>query len=82
MYVQSKQVCSEGDSPTRIKARSLVAWIAEMRETNSLKSIDKVTLGVMSESPGRNGSERIGGLENLEVRKLSLQLKGEGSMGK
>lgn len=53
-----------GDRPTRIKARNPVAWIAERRETKSLKPIDKVTLGVMSESPGRNESERIGGLEN------------------
>lgn len=71
-----------GDRPTRIKARNPVAWIAERRETKSLKPIDKVTLGVMSESPGRNESERIGGLENLEVRKPSLQLEGEGNMSK
>ena len=33
------------------------------------------------ESPGRNESERVGGLENEEIRGPSLQPKGEGSMG-
>ena len=35
-----------------------VAWMAAVRETEQLKPIDKVTLGVVSESPGRNESER------------------------
>jgi len=34
-----------------------------------------------SESPGRNESERIGGLENSKSRRLSLRQAGEGSMG-
>ena len=34
-----------------------------------------------SESPGRNESERIGGLESEKPRRPSLQLEGEGSMG-
>ena len=34
-----------------------------------------------SESPGRNESERIGGLESEKPRRPSLQPEGEGSMG-
>jgi len=37
---------------------------------------------VISESPGRNESERIGGLETHKNRKPSLHMKGEGSIGK
>jgi len=33
-------------------------------ETESLKPIDKAIFGMVSESPGRNASERIGGLES------------------
>jgi len=69
------------DRLTRIKARNPVAWIAERRETKSLKPIDKVTLGVMSESPGRNESERTGGPESAKSRRPSLHPGGEGSMG-
>ena len=71
-----------GDRPTRVKARSPVAWIAGRRETKFLKPIDKVTLGVMSKSAGRNESKRIGGLESAKVWKPNLQLWGEGSIGK
>ena len=82
LCVQLRLVCSAGDSPVRVGARSPVAWIAEGRETKSLKPIDKVTRGVMSESPGRNGSERTGGLENSKFWKLNLQPRGESSMSK
>jgi hypothetical protein len=44
LCVQLKLVCSAGDSPVRVKARNLVAWIAGRRVTKSLKPIDKVTL--------------------------------------
>ena len=33
--------------------------------TESGKSIDKAILGMVSEPSGRNGSKRIGGLENV-----------------
>ena len=62
LYVQLRLVCSAGVSPVRVKARSPVAWIAVRRVTELLKSIDKVTLGVISKLPGRNESKRIGGL--------------------
>ena len=33
LCVQSRQICSAGDSPVRVKARNFVAWIAGIRET-------------------------------------------------
>ncbi len=59
--VQLRLACSVGDSPTEVRIRNLVAWIAVAEETKSLKPIDKATRGVVSESPGRNASEPIGG---------------------
>ena len=64
LCVQNRQVCSVGYRPTRVKARDPVAWITGIRGTKSLKLIDKVTRGVMSELPGRNESERVGGPES------------------
>jgi hypothetical protein len=55
--------------------------MAGRRETNDLKPIDKSHRKDDSESPGRSVSERIGGLENLLLRKPNLQVMGEGSMG-
>ena len=40
-----------------------VAWIAGRRETEFLKPIDKAIVRMVSESPGRNASEPIDGLE-------------------
>ncbi|MFQ5906222.1 MAG: hypothetical protein ACE5JA_06580 [bacterium] len=51
-------------SPAGVEARDPVAWIAGLRETETLKPIDKAIFGMVSESPGRNESERTGGLEN------------------
>jgi hypothetical protein len=62
--VQRRPACSAGVSPAGARARSPVAWIAGLRETETLKPIDKAIFGMVSESPGRNESERIGGLEN------------------
>ena len=70
LCVQLRQICSAGDSPVRVKARSPVAWIAGRRVTKSLKPIDKVTLGVMSKLSGRNESKRIGGLVIEKLWKL------------
>ena len=61
--VQRKLVCSVGGRPTEVTVRSLVAWIAECRETESRKPIDKAILRMVSESSGRNESERRNGLE-------------------
>ena len=44
-----------------VEVRDLVAWIASVEETKPMKPIDKAIFGMVSESPGRNASERIGG---------------------
>jgi len=59
--VQRRLACSVGVSPTEERIRDLVAWIAPSEETKPVKPIDKAILGIVSESPGRNASEPIGG---------------------
>ncbi len=66
MCVQQRLVCSAGVSPAGVEIRSSVTWMAGMRETEYLKPIDKVILGVMSELSGRNESKRIGGLDSAK----------------
>ncbi len=51
-----------------------------MEETKLVKLIDKATLGVVSESSGRNESEPIGCLVKKWFRRLSALLWREGSM--
>jgi hypothetical protein len=80
LCVHRRLVCSAGVSPVRAIIRSPVAWMAGMRETDYLKPIDKAVFGTVSESPGRNESERTGGPESENPRRPSLQLWGEGSM--
>ena len=48
-----------------------VAWMAAWSEIETLKPIDKAILGMVSEFPGRNASERRGSLENMEPRRSS-----------
>ena len=67
--VQKRLVCSVGGSPTEVTVRSLVAWMAECRETESLKPIDKAIFRMVSESSGRNESERRYGLEKAKPQK-------------
>jgi hypothetical protein len=43
--VQERLVCSAGDKPAGAKVRRPVVWIAEWRETKTLKPIDEVSLG-------------------------------------
>ena len=45
-----------------------VAWIADWRETDDLKPIDKAIFRMVSESPGRNESEPIGGPDRKKLR--------------
>jgi hypothetical protein len=45
------------------KSQSPVAWIARRKETESWKPIDKAIFRMVSESSGRNESERGNGLE-------------------
>ena len=53
-------VCSVGKETYRGKIQPLVARAAGGKETERSEPADKVHLGWMSESPGRNESERIG----------------------
>ena len=46
LCVQQRLACSVGDKPTEAKVRSLVAWIARRKETESLKPIDRIILGM------------------------------------
>ncbi len=57
----------------RGKSQSPVAWMAGRRETDYPMPIDKAILGMVSESPGRNESERTGGLESDKVRRSSAR---------
>ncbi len=45
-----------------------------------MKLIDKAILGMVSESPGRNESEPIGGPDKKLFRRPSALGRGEGSM--
>ena len=80
LCVQLRLVCSAGVSPVRVRIRSPVAWMAGMRETDYLKPIDKAVFGTVSESPGRNESERTGGPESENPRRPSPHPWGEGRM--
>ncbi len=57
-----------GSQPHQNKSQSSVAWIAGRKETEPRKSIDKAILGMVSESLGRNESERTGDPETLYLR--------------
>ena len=48
--------------------------MAGRRETEYLKPIDKAFVRDVSESPGRNESERTGGPENAKPQRPSPQL--------
>ena len=54
-----------GRQSHRGKSQSPVAWVAFVEETKRLKPTDKAALGAVSESPGRNESEPIGGLDTI-----------------
>ena len=69
--VQLRLVCSAGVNPVRVRIRSPVAWMAGIRETDYLKPIDKAVFWTVSESPGRNESERTGGPESDNPRRPS-----------
>ena len=49
-----------------------------MEETKLVKPTDKAILRMVSESPGRNASEPIGGLDTKFLRRPSLLVPGEG----
>ena len=71
MCVQQRLVCSAGASPARVSIRGPIAWMADMRETDYLKPIDKAIHRDVSESPGHNESEGIGGPESENPQRPS-----------
>jgi hypothetical protein len=73
LCVQQRLACSAGDKPARVKARSPVARMAERREIKDLKPIGEAIERVVSESPGRNESKRIGGPENEKNQRPNPQ---------
>jgi hypothetical protein len=78
--IQRRLACSVGDSPTGGTVRAPVAGVAFAEETNRRKPTDQAILGMVSESPGRNGSEPRSSLEENAVWRLSPLLRGEGRM--
>ena len=64
-----------GSQPRRGKSQSPVTRVAGWREAETLKPTDKAIGRMVSESPGRNGSERSGGPEKLKLRRLSLTVE-------
>jgi len=65
-----------GDSPTGVKVRDLVAWVAFVEETKRMKPTDKAIVRMVSESLGRNVSEPVGGLENTLAPEAEPALAG------
>src|SRR5262245_3299773 len=63
--VQTRQTSTAGGRPAGARARRPVAWMAGRRETDALKPIDEAIGRMVSESPGRNESERTGSPDNL-----------------
>ena len=57
-----------GGESHRGKSRNPGFWVAFVEETRGMKPIDKAALGAVSESPGRNESEPIGGLETINPK--------------
>jgi len=78
--VQERLECSVGDRPTEAKVRSLVAWIANRRETEFPKPIDKAIFRMVSKSSGRNESKRRIGLEKWKPQGSSSLPESEDSM--
>src|SRR5712692_3547660 len=64
-----------GSQPRRGKSQSPVTRVAGWRETKTLKPTDQALGRRVSESPGRNGSERTGGPERPKLRRPSLTVE-------
>ena len=64
-----------GSQPRRGKSQSPVTRVAGWRETETLKPTDQAIERMVSESPGRNGSERTGGPERPKPRRPSLTVE-------
>jgi hypothetical protein len=64
-----------GSQSRRGKSQSPVTRMAAWREIETLKPIDQAIGRMVSESPGRNESERTGGPEKLKPRRPSLTVE-------
>src|SRR3989475_2088755 len=64
-----------GSKPGGGKSQSPVTRVAGWRETKTLKPTDQAIERMVSESPGRNASERIGGPEILKPWRPSLTVE-------
>ena len=77
LCVQRRLTRSAGDRPAGVRARRPVAWMAGRRETECSEAHRRShRFGMVSESPGRNVSERRGGPESAKPRRPSLQPEG------
>jgi hypothetical protein len=63
-------------NPAGARVRGSVAWMAGRSESDDLKPIDKALFRRVSESPGRNESERTGGPERAKPWRPSPQPEG------
>ena len=61
-----------GRQSHRCNSQTPVAWVAFAEETKRMKPTDKAILGMVSESPGRNESEPIGGLDKINPEGRAL----------
>jgi hypothetical protein len=82
LCVQRRLTRSVGGSPTEARASRLVAWMAGWRETKTLKPIDEAICGMVSESPGRNASEREMAPKVRSPGGRACNGEGEGSMAR
>lgn len=78
--VQKRRTSSVGVSPTWVKARRPVAWMAGQRDTNGLPPIGTTICGMVRASSGRNVRERQGGLVRWQVWRSSPLPEGEDSL--
>ena len=81
LCVQRRLVYPGGFRPPRVKVSVSLAWVAAVEVMKLLKPTDKVLLSRMSELPGRNANERIGGSEseNSSGRTFSRRVKTAGT---
>jgi len=71
--IQTKAGAFGGRQTHQGKSQNPVAGAARRRETDDLKPADKAVLGMASELPGRNESERTGGPESFSLGGRALK---------
>jgi hypothetical protein len=71
-----------GSQPHQGKSQSPVTWVASVEETKRMKPTDKAIFRMVSESPGRNGSEPVVASTKNKPRRPSSLWSGEGNMAR